>query len=565
MKHLPFLLAFTAGGLAGWLNPGNPPSAVAPGPTAPRSASPVRRVVRAPEEFRSRVETVSQAGSRAEQMRRLLELAVGIPLSEIPRWFESDCLGFLDESSKSLFYDLLLERWVESDPSSAVPWFLDHDQSRGAEAIRQWMWQDETSALAFYRALPAVKRGKVAGEVIRVVGESDVPAALSMLGDLDLSEISSGYPLLGLVRRDRDAVCAYARQAGPVMRKGLLYTAAGAWLDKDLPWVITMMEREGLGPESFYNIFNQGYNRQGGRCLLRQAAALPEGWLDRMSRCQNSTATYECELDWLRLRGPSPGIDENVLRRLQAVAASNFWCWDKDKHTAAMELLGEADWLAPETRSALARSLVNAWWKDPEAARKWIDGLSGDIRNAAEKAFAAQAPTRDREKATQENSTPEKFIEALARSTSASPPPAGFDWSESAIEATTKLAASLDPAQASRFVTNLSPEFSHMPEAVTGAILSRALLATPAEEGAEGTTRRNLSKAVCQQAAFWARRDPAQAAAWVTTLPAGEPRAWAVRNVAIQWVRYSPADLRQWAQTLPEAEQKIALSYAREN
>lgn len=67
-------------------------------------------------------------------------------------------------------------------------------------------------------------------------------------------------------------------------------------------------------------------------------------------------------------------------------------------------------------------------------------------------------------------------------------------------------------------------------------------------------------QAAAAVASAWALRDPPAAAAWVVTLPKGNPRAYAIENVVHHWSRVDPAAVLAWAWQLPrETDQSVAL------
>jgi hypothetical protein len=59
----------------------------------------------------------------------------------------------------------------------------------------------------------------------------------------------------------------------------------------------------------------------------------------------------------------------------------------------------------------------------------------------------------------------------------------------------------------------------------------------------------------------WGRKDPVAAGRWVNSLPAGEARLWAAKNLAAQWAEYEPSAARQWAAGLPADERRQVDAY----
>jgi len=52
----------------------------------------------------------------------------------------------------------------------------------------------------------------------------------------------------------------------------------------------------------------------------------------------------------------------------------------------------------------------------------------------------------------------------------------------------------------------------------------------------------------------WAKQDPTAASDWVQSLPAGNTRLWAQKNLAANWAQLDPDATDRWLSTLPAAE-----------
>ena len=49
----------------------------------------------------------------------------------------------------------------------------------------------------------------------------------------------------------------------------------------------------------------------------------------------------------------------------------------------------------------------------------------------------------------------------------------------------------------------------------------------------------------------WAEKDPVAASDWVQTLPSGDGKLWAQKNLAANWAQYDPEAAKRWAASLP--------------
>jgi len=353
--------------------------------------------------------------------------------------------------------------------------------------------------------------------------------------------------LPGLARQDRAALVAHAQSLSGQDRRSMIETAAAVWMVDDLPWVVSLMQHEGIGPEMFAHLINVGAGSGAGRIFIEQAGALPEGWLESIKPDHLRILTYGSEAEWLALTGPRPGISADVLREIQIQAASTPW-WYNEKRATGIELVKSGDWLPMEARLKIAESLARRWNDDPEAARRWADSLDGEFREAAGKGLVAME--QELESASRATMAPEDVVRALQLGTPVTLQ--NMDWSAAQTAQAVRAANAMAPVTAVELLPSMG--VTHLPKPVAAAILERALAAPEGHVHEPSFNAGTRSKATWEFAAGWAAEEPASAAAWVEKLPAGEARLWAAKNVALQWQHYSTTEARAWAATLPPAE-----------
>jgi hypothetical protein len=559
MKLLPLVVGLVAGGLAGWWTGGAPPAAKGPEVAGPNPSASKVRVNVIPPEVQARVKQVRQARGPAERLRQVVILATNLPLADFPRWFEGNYLEFLDGGTEGVFYQILSERWLQAEPVAGARWMLEHDKGDQANAVRAWVRVDESAAVAFVKTLPGARRQQLAGALILAVGDRSVPDALGLLDELRSPAFYQGDLIGKLARQDREAVLDYAAATTGETRRSLLTEVAGAWLEQDLRWVVAMLQREGLGPETFGELANTTGYGSTGLTLLRQAAFLPDGWLEQLSRSERGLLTLGCEIEWLSTRTGKPGLSKKVLQQIQLQAAATPW-WYNDKRDAGLKLVEHGDWLPLAARAKIAETLALRWKDDPAAARKWVAGLDGELRAAGEKGLAKLQAEIARTEQAKRLQSPAEVIRALAEETTTGIPRAGADWNAAETADAVRLAGQLAPAKAARVLNSIQDDDDGLPRPVLGAILSRALAEPVPNDESREQQERERTRAACRLAAGWALTEPGRAAAWVETLPPGEARLWAAKNVALQWSHYSTAEARAWAAKLPEGERKAVLA-----
>jgi hypothetical protein len=186
-----------------------------------------------------------------------------------------------------------------------------------------------------------------------------------------------------------------------------------------------------------------------------------------------------------------------------------------------------------------------------------VASLDGELREAGEKGLAQMQAEIARNQKAKQPTAPADLMRSLADETVTSLP-SNINWSPAETTDAIKLASQLAPDKAARVLPSIqSALFGELPRPVLGAMVGRAL-EVPLEAGSQA--QRQQTRAACELAADWAINEPRQAADWVETLPTGEARLWAAKNVALQWSHYSTAEVQAWAKTLPEGERKAVLA-----
>jgi hypothetical protein len=155
--------------------------------------------------------------------------------------------------------------------------------------------------------------------------------------------------------------------------------------------------------------------------------------------------------------------------------------------------------------------------------------------------------------------SPAAVMRTLADGTASGLPRGEIEWNAAEITDAVRLVGNLAPDKVTRLLNSIQDDDDGLPRPVLGAILNQALSVPVTADSNRETLERERTRAACRLAAGWASTEPRQAAAWVATLPPGEARLWAAKNVALQWTQYASAEARAWAAKLPDTERKAVL------
>jgi hypothetical protein len=96
--------------------------------------------------------------------------------------------------------------------------------------------------------------------------------------------------------------------------------------------------------------------------------------------------------------------------------------------------------------------------------------------------------------------------------------------------------------------------------AVEPTLKGEAIRLLAAQPGDVKAAQANLDMAA-EHANQWAKSDPAAAGEWARSLPPGDPKLWAMRNLAATWTRYDPAAAKQWVAALPAGDREAVTAF----
>jgi hypothetical protein len=126
-------------------------------------------------------------------------------------------------------------------------------------------------------------------------------------------------------------------------------------------------------------------------------------------------------------------------------------------------------------------------------------------------------------------------------------------WSPAQLNELTTRFQELPAEQRDRiaqFVVESSYSINRNAPALAGEAVRHLLTAEPT--GAEDERQaRQLTQLASSNAVRWVLQDAEAASAWVNSLPAGDAKLWAQKNMAANWANYDPEAAAQWVQSLP--------------
>lgn len=564
--RLVAVAAFLATAAVGW-NLGGESKAAAPLAPAPFGST-AKTSVRAerdkgrygpPDYVRDAMKSIRNAGSTEGRMRATIELAGTLPAADIAAWLDGHWFDTGDGFDLTLFNKILKQRWGQEDPEGLVVWGLKNDSLAATGVLREWATSDPQRLIEFYRKNP---NDAMELQSLSEVANSDPALAIGRLQEMIARGIpasASGYDefLLGNLAAK-----------SPAALEAVLESLPGAWKTKAemaltgerLKTSFDDEIRKLWARQDGWKLFERFGQLEGvGDHLLGELANLPASWRDSIASNVSRVLSGSNAETWIGADLEGSGFTEEQADRIRIGALQSMGYQKLDR---TLELLAGMDLGDSDRRSVI--SSVFSFARDPVEAERLMELLDSD---------------EDREAAriARVESRPAGFVSVPNVEMPA-------DWLSQAGEIDSRSGASyplisiLENWDKHR-IADLTVQFRSMPEEgkrkvatmlsgqgydgvgldpVLKAEAIRYLVANPAEQAADGQAgqRSQEDYLASVHAVNWAAKDPVAASEWVQTLPAGDAKLWAQKNLAKNWAQYDPDAAGQWVASLPAAARK---------
>lgn len=574
--------AFAATLLAGWHFTGSPLSGkasdTASGKTvAPENGKRGERAARnhgVPSHVRDTLAAI-RASAPDQRMRSTIELASTMPLADLAEWLEKRWFDTGEGFDLTLFHKIAMKRWEAEDREGFLAWSLKDDPDGASQLIANWAKEDPALALAFLKAHPDT------GLEIRTLSALAATAPKLALDHLcEMIKRGDGqqarnYLNGDLFRQIAQKDPAALEAALDTLPYGWQIQAEGALVSERLKESFTAeMEKLFARPDG-WKLFESAMDGMRGLPdrILEELPNLPDSW--KRNVCENSYRfmNQDNARRWLDLDLDGLGLDKRQQRNLRQNALQNL----AFKNPAeALGLLGEFGLDQNVRQNLISNILANNPVMAQEKGEKLIAALgSEEDREIARKLVSMQQDS---------NGNPRGQITAPD------------DWLETVSAADTGNSASylyMIRGWDKEKQAALSDGFQSMPEdkklAVAKVIASgssygidtplqgdaiRYLVSQPAEPAAEAgkgpkepysyTRQADPVQAASRYAVELSSKDPDAAARWVQSLPTGDARQWASKNLATNWANYDPDAMQEWVNSLPAGERKEVEAHLKE-
>jgi hypothetical protein len=506
-----------------------------------------------PDEVRAYLEAIRRAGSPDERLRATIHLANFLPTAELGGWIENGWFDIREGCDFDFFTQIVLQRWQTEDPAGYLAYGIGHQSPDNAAVLAAWAVRNpqevcdyfkthrnydlETSTLDFLAKIsPAL-----ALECLLAFTASDENFRCNWNGEEVLRGLSAYDP--GAFFKALDSLPerwkAHARTAYTEEQLKVSFPdeIRRLW-DQPGSWAIFNEAVAGDG--------ERGWDSHSAGRLLDELPNLPQEWLQHLDRTvviDESNFEKARGIDW-----EAAGVPADVAARLRGEILRFSQRGNPD---VTLELLAAGN-VDANARTLVFDSLLFRFKSDSPEAEAFIAKLGPEEnREAARQYIAKQNPPLEEEEPEE---TVTSSVEVGTPDPSPPAPVASQDWKTKmdqskgsspdqiaemasdfrALPDDQKTGAALGIIDARGF----DPETQKSPligDAVLYLLNHPEAVANSSEYSGAAPLRLSSSYAVAL-----GNDDPGAASAWVDSLPEGEPRLWAAKNLAANWAQTIP-------------------------
>lgn len=549
-------LGFLAMAAVGWNLADIPPPSVpaAEVPATRRDSRPARsqRLSGPASAAAKRMEAVRSAATPEARMRATIDLASSLPPSEFAAWMEGGYFNLRGGADLTVFSKILMARWMLEDPEGLLAWSIKNDTSQSRSILATWTEKEPQRVIDFFKNHPNEEEEMRA---LWTIAKDHPDLALQRLRELAAGGLSrqvldytSGL-FFSLAEKSPAALEAALASLPPALQKQAENALIGQQLKASFSTGIRALWDRPDGWVIFER--NAQQNRGMGAKIFDELANMPPAWRASLASTAHHYMDEASSLQWLDADLEGFGFSAAQAKQLRSAAFDQLADRQPEQ---AFKRMGEME-LDPDRRRNIISNALSSVSDDPEKAAGLIALLdSEDDRKIARGVLDAN-PTRE-EIAKLNN--PADWLEKLSTidpelDNSYSHLSSLEQWDQDKLSELNsqfqKMPADKKQSVARMIAANY--RYGSVDPVFAGAAI-RYLVENPVAVPENG--RGNDANPVVASSAYAVRlavRDPFAAADWVETLPAGDAKLWAQKNLAKNWAQYDPKAVTQWLGTLP--------------
>ena len=522
---------------------------------------------------RQLVNGIGSLRTQDERMRATIELANGIDPSDFADWIEGGWFNYRNGFELTLFRSIIEERWRQEDPEGFVAWCLTEGdggpdwatgspRSAAMPVLKDWALNDPDRLTAFFNQHTD---DGLESSLIAQMAKKQPDIAIGLLQKMLARGTKNNY-------HSQSAINAIA-QSSPQKLQAIL---------ESLPFSVHQQAERALALQGLKNSFEEtvgdlwqrpdGWRifssslhqvKGAGDKLFPLLANMPDKWKARLASSQGMSLFYNSDPgNWLKTDLEAAGFTTKQAGQIKNNALRTLSLRKPEKAIQWLSKTGLSD----EQRVSLVRRIFNRMSSKPEMAAEWMTRLETEAeKDAAQKILDSHKMTSRQERKPSPPLNPKnpgEWIEGILTSDTTRNRSNSYQFSNSLNQWKPQQIAQL----VERFDT-LSVEKRNSIAAVMSGSEGRALMNYPVDlsskaihhilsqpgggEGQKGISKLMTRKA-SELAVKWGEKNPVNASRWIDSLPDGEAKKWARKNLAATWRQLDPQAAQKWIETLPK-------------
>lgn len=500
---------------------------------------------------KERLRAIRAAGSTQERMRATIELANTLPVSELESWLEGRWFDDSEGFDLTLFNKIAKERWLKEDPEGLALWSLKSGgQTHGI--LASWAKDDPQRVIGFFKEHP---NEQMELQMLQSIAKSDPALALGRLREIIAGGLGTGN-ISGYYGQQ---VLRSLAQSNPAALEAMLDSLPTKWRNTAEGAILTQKLNS-----SFSEEIQKLWERPDGLKILLQAGGGVEGFNEKLiGELANMPASWKSALaadaygfldsstaeKWLNLNLEGSGFTSEQAKQIRKGAVQNLMY---QKPEVALKMMGTMDF-SDDERTSMIRNLFSNTRGDTEKA----EGLIALLGTEQDRQTARNALATSSSSSQAKNAKPSEWLETASAFDANTG--SGYqilsqlrNWDKEKLAELTSQFQTMPDAGKRNVAQVLAGDNNGIDPNLQGEAI-RYLVANPIEpkEGQQTRRTENPVRLASDHAVQMVQKDPFAATVWVQTLPSGEAKLWAQKNLAANWVQYDPDAANQWVKSLP--------------
>ncbi|MFT3991822.1 MAG: hypothetical protein QM680_10485 [Luteolibacter sp.] len=511
-----------------------------------------------------RMRAIRNTKSMEERLRATISLVYALPVSDFPAWAEGDRFNLRDGPELHMFRMALFDRWEKESPETLIPWALENNYGQAGRALKSLAKNSPQTLLGHFQDHPDPKAEVgILAEIAKNHPDLALERLRTLAGDAALLGESRSLDnlLAEIAKQSPSALQSGLENLPPALQEKIEIALCGQRLAGSFVSELHALADRADGWKIFSS--NLALHGELGAQILENLRNVPPSWLAGISNNPSLLFTKENTRNWLAADLEGAGFSKKQAARIYESALYRMY---EEDPRFALARLQEMDFDPGTKNDLISRIMITAKGDGAKA-----EALIGMLDTEEEKQLARQQWEISNQPKLNAFSKPGEWMDALSSSTKT--PADGYYALVSRLstldsQALGQLAADFRQLPADRqqnVARNILAGFSayeKVDPAFIGEVL-RTYISNPLPAD-ENSSRLDPVRIGASYAVKLAVDDPVAATNWVSSLPEGDAKLWAYKNVASNWRQYDPQAVDSWVQTLPPAVKSQVSGYLAE-